>query len=148
VTDALAALLVERACERLIVDFVRRLDLGDPGSVADLFTVDGVWYWPEGDRRIEGRAALRPYFASRPADRLSRRLMTNILVTVHAPDRATATSYLTTYRVDGWSGGMAPAQLPVNVGHYEDELVSVDGEWLLSSRVLRLAFGGPTPRVS
>lgn len=36
-------LLAERACERLVVDFVHRLDLGDPGSVADLFTQDGTW---------------------------------------------------------------------------------------------------------
>jgi len=39
-------LLAERACERLIIDFVRRLDLGDPGSVAELFTPDGTWEAP------------------------------------------------------------------------------------------------------
>jgi hypothetical protein len=39
-------LLAERACERLILEFMRRLDLGDPGSVGDLFTPDGVWEWP------------------------------------------------------------------------------------------------------
>ncbi|MFE5740371.1 hypothetical protein [Streptomyces celluloflavus] len=31
--DPIARLLAERACERLINEFVRRLDLGDPGSV-------------------------------------------------------------------------------------------------------------------
>ena len=46
--------------------------------------------------------------------------MTNILVTVTARDAANATSYLTTYRVDGYAGGMLPPRLPVNVGHYED----------------------------
>ncbi len=48
----------ERACERIIVDFIHRLDLGDPSSVAELFTPDGVWHWPFGDRRIEGPARL------------------------------------------------------------------------------------------
>jgi hypothetical protein len=76
--DPLSRLLAERACERLIIDFVHRLDLGEPGSVADLFTADGIWEWPDGDRRIEGWDALRRYFGSRPADRLSRRMMTNI----------------------------------------------------------------------
>jgi hypothetical protein len=66
-------LLAERACERLIIDFVRRLDLGEPGSVTDLFTSDGVWEWPAGERRVAGRAALRRYSGTRPADRLSRR---------------------------------------------------------------------------
>lgn len=39
--DPMERLIAERACERLIVEFVRRLDLGDPGSVAELFTPDG-----------------------------------------------------------------------------------------------------------
>ncbi|MGW0763092.1 nuclear transport factor 2 family protein [Streptomyces sp. NPDC002814] len=142
--DLLAA---ERACERLIIDFVHRLDLGEPSSVADLFTEDGRWEWPEGERVIEGRDALREYFGSRPADRLSRRLMTNVLVTVASPDTATATSYFTTHRIDGHQGGMAPAGPPVQVGHYEDAFRrSTEGTWLLTSRNLFLAFAGPTPR--
>ncbi|MER6979979.1 nuclear transport factor 2 family protein [Streptomyces carpinensis] len=145
--DPLERLLAERACERLVIDFVHRLDLGDPGSVAELFTQDGVWTWPApGDgRRIEGREALRAYFASRPADRLSRRLMSNIAVTVTAADTATAVSYFTTYRVDGHIGGMVPAGPPVQIGHYADEFRQVAGAWLLARRTLHLPFGGPTP---
>ncbi len=105
-------MLAERACERIIVDFIHRLDLGDPGAVAELFTPDGVWDWPFGDRRIVGREALRTYFASRPADRLSRRLMTNLLVTVESATTARAVSYLTTYRVDGYTGGMIEPRPP------------------------------------
>jgi hypothetical protein len=51
VLDPLARLLAERACERLLVEFVSRLDLGDPAEVAALFTEDGVWEWPAGGRR-------------------------------------------------------------------------------------------------
>lgn len=141
-------LRAERACERLVIDFVHRLDLGEPASVAELFTEDGSWEWPAGDRLIKGRQALREYFGARPADRLSRRLMSNILVTATSPDTATATSYFTTYRVDGFEGGgLVPAGPPVQVGHYEDTFRrSPDGTWLLSGRVLHLAFAGPTPR--
>ncbi|MFJ9953217.1 nuclear transport factor 2 family protein [Kitasatospora sp. NPDC091207] len=145
--DPMDRLLAERACERLIVDFVRRLDLGDPASVADLFTVDGIWEWPHGGRRIEGREALRAYFGSRPADRLSRRMMTNILVTVGSATTATATSYLTTYRVDGYVDGMLPPRLPANVGHYEDTFRKVGGAWLLSARATFLPFGADTERL-
>jgi hypothetical protein len=144
--EALERLLAERECERLIIDFVRRLDLGEPSSVAELFTPDGVWEWPGGARRIEGRDALRQYFGSRPADRLSRRLMTNILVTVTSATTASATSYLTTYRVDGYAGGMLPPMLPVNVGHYEDTFRLVAGRWLLARRVAFLPFGTATGR--
>ncbi|MFD8787265.1 nuclear transport factor 2 family protein [Kitasatospora sp. NPDC059599] len=140
-------ILAEHACERIIVDFIHRLDLGEPGSVAELFTPDGVWHWPFGDRRIEGREALRAYFASRPEDRLSRRLMTNILVTVESATTARAVSYLTTYRVDGYTGGMIEPRLPANVGHYEDTFRNTDGTWLLATRTVFLPFGADTQRL-
>ncbi|WP_104818771.1 nuclear transport factor 2 family protein [Kitasatospora sp. MMS16-BH015] len=140
-------MLAERACERVIVEFIHRLDLGEPGSVAELFTPDGFWYWPHGDRRVEGREALRRYFASRPADRLSRRLMTNILVTVESETTARAVSYLTTYRVDGYAGGMIEPRLPANVGHYEDIFRRTEGSWLLAGRTVFLPFGADTERL-
>ncbi|MFE9438061.1 nuclear transport factor 2 family protein [Streptomyces sp. NPDC006602] len=148
--DPIDRLLAERACERLVIDFARRLDLGEPGSVAELFTEDGSWEWPAGGRLINGREALRQYFGSRPADRLSRRLMSNILVTVTSPDTATATSYFSTYRIDGHDGGTdpVPSGPPVQVGHYEDSFHRrPDGTWLLSARALHLPFGSPTPRM-
>jgi hypothetical protein len=147
IMPAVERLLAERACERIVVDFVHRLDLGDPGSVAELFTPDGVWRRPHGDRRVEGREALRAYFAARPADRLSRRLMTNILVTVESQTTARAVSYLTTYRVDGYAGGMVAPRLPVNVGHDEDLFRKIDGTWFLADRTVVLPFGGGTERL-
>lgn len=145
--DPLDRLLAERACERIVVEFVHMLDLGDPGDVADLFTDAGFWEWAEGDRRIEGREALRSYFAGRPADRLSRRICTNILVTVTSESTATATTYFTTYRVDGHTGGFVPPRAPTQVGHYEDTFRKVEDRWLLDSRSLYLAFAGPTERL-
>ncbi|GAA2475731.1 hypothetical protein GCM10023100_54810 [Actinocorallia cavernae] len=94
-----------------------------------------------------GRAALREYFGGRPADRLSRRLMSNVLVTVVSPHAATAVSYFSTHRVDGYTGGLVPAGPPVQIGHYADRFRRTGGRWLLASRVLHLPFGGPTPRV-
>ncbi|MET9534836.1 MULTISPECIES: nuclear transport factor 2 family protein [unclassified Streptomyces] len=145
--DPLDRLTAERACERLITDFVHRLDLGEPGDVADLFTADGVWEWLEGDRRIQGREALRTYFGSRPADRLSRRICTNIRVTLTSGSAATATTYFTTYRVDGHTDGMESPRPPTQVGHYEDTFHKIDGRWLLSTRATFLAFAGPTERL-
>ncbi|MFE2493165.1 nuclear transport factor 2 family protein [Streptomyces scopuliridis] len=144
----LERLLAERACERLITEFVRRLDLGEPGSVADLFTPDGVWEWAHDGRRVEGRDALRAYFGARPADRLSRRMSTNVLVTVDSATTATATSYFATYRVDGYTEGIVPARPPANVGHYEDTFRKAGDEWLLAARSLFLPFGGPTERLA
>lgn len=97
---------------------------------------------------MEGQDALREYFGSRPVDRLSRRMSTNVLVDVASAQSATATSYFATYRVDGYTGGMVAPRLPANIGHYEDSFRKVEGEWLLASRVLVLPFGGPTERLS
>ncbi|MBC3988244.1 nuclear transport factor 2 family protein [Streptomyces sp. AC563] len=144
-------LLAERACERLIAAFVRELDLGHPAAVADLCTADGVWEWPGGDRGVEGREALRACFGARPADRLSRHVSTNVLVTLLSPTTAGATSYFTTYRVDGHEGGMASPRAPVRVGqHYEDTdtFRRVDGRWALATRTVFLAFAGPTERLA
>ncbi|MDX3520587.1 nuclear transport factor 2 family protein [Streptomyces scabiei] len=143
--DPMERLLAERSCERLILEFVRRLDLGEPSTVCDLFTPDGVWEWPHGQRRIEGRDALREYFGSRPVDRLSRRMCTNILVTIDSRDTATATTYFATYRVDGHvDGTLVAPRLPANIGHYQDTFREIDGSWLLAKRTLVLPFGGPT----
>uniref|UniRef100_A0AAU2K1L0 Nuclear transport factor 2 family protein n=1 Tax=Streptomyces sp. NBC_00049 TaxID=2903617 RepID=A0AAU2K1L0_9ACTN len=147
--DPTDRLIAERACERLVLEFVHALDLGEPAEVAELFTEDGVWEWAWDDRRFQGREALRAYFGSRPADRLSRRLCTNILVTLTSASTATATTYFTTYRVDGHTdGGYMPPQIPTQVGHYEDAFRKVDGRWLLSRRSLFLSFAGPTERLA
>lgn len=145
--DALETMLAEHECQRLLVEFIRRLDLGDPGSVAELFTPDGTWEWPGGSRLIRGREELRTYFGSRPADRMSRRLCTNVLIDIESPVRATGTSYLVTYRVDGYQGEMVPPPSPANVGHYEDTFEHHDGRWLLARRVTQLPFGADTPRL-
>ena len=73
--------------------------------------------------------------------------MSNVLVTVTSPDTATATSYFTTYRVDGHQGGIVPPGPPVQVGTYDDTFRRTpQGTWLLTARTLHLPFGGPTPR--
>lgn len=75
--------------------------------------------------------------------------MTNLLVTVASSTQASATSYLTTYRADGYSGsGMVAPRPPTNVGHYDDTFRFTDGRWLITHRSLFLAFGGPTDRIS
>ena len=107
------ALVAEyRVSRHTVREAVRRLDLGTPSEVAELFTDDGVWEWPAGGRHVQGREELARYFGSRPADRLSRRLCTNVLVTVRSPDHAGATSYFTTYRIDGWTGDLQSPPAP------------------------------------
>ena len=104
-----------------------------------MWTIRWRGCWPSG--RVSGCSP-----SSWRADRLSRRLCTNVLVTVRSPDEAAATSYFATYRVDGWAGQLQPPPPPTQVGHNEDVFRRVDGVWLLASRTTVLAFGGSTPR--
>jgi hypothetical protein len=69
-------------------------------------------------------------------------------VTLTSVATATATTYFTTFRVDGHTHGFMPPRSPTQVGHYEDAFLKVDGLWLLRSRSrsLFLAFAGPTER--
>ncbi len=68
-------------------------------------------------------------------------------MTVTSASTAEATTYFTTYRVDGHTGGTVPPRPPVQVGHYEDVFRRTDGRWLLARRTLFLAFAGPTDRL-
>ncbi|MFE2481475.1 nuclear transport factor 2 family protein, partial [Streptomyces sp. NPDC059389] len=108
----------------------------------------GTCECPSGTRRISPPGPLRSFRSQRPADRLSRRICTNILVTVTSADTAAAISYFTTYRVDGYSEGLIPPRPPVQVGHYEDTFRKVDDTWLLTTRTLFLSFAGPTERLN
>lgn len=128
------------------MELVHRLDLGEPADAAELFTPDGEWEWPAGERRVAGREALRACFGGRPTDRLSRRLVTNVRIDVHGPDAARGTSYLTTFRVDGHRGEPLPPGPPVQVGHYGDTFERRDVAWRLAHRTRYLAFAGPTPK--
>ncbi|MFJ3497896.1 nuclear transport factor 2 family protein [Streptomyces sp. NPDC086091] len=106
--DPIEQLLAERACQRLLLDLVRRFDHGEPGSVAELFTEDGTWAWPAGDRLVRGRAALRTYFgthlARSPRGTGTGLVMSSVQVEVTSPDTASATSYFTAFLLGGGVG--------------------------------------------
>jgi hypothetical protein len=146
----------ETACERVIHEYTRRLELGELGSVGDLFTPDGVWEWPEGGQRVEGRAALDEFFGSRPADPLAGHISTNFVLDVDTPTTAFTRTTFTTQRDDGYSplatvalAFQLPAEgYPANMGYYEDAFRRIDGMWLFARRVLVMELGRPTEPVS
>jgi ketosteroid isomerase-like protein len=111
--DDLARLVAERACERLLVEYVRRVDFGEAASLADLFAADGIWE-AEG-LVLDGREAIRTHFLRRQGviRRVSRHLVTNVAVDVEAPDAARSLSYFANLRVDRAEGDLS---LPVAIG--------------------------------
>ncbi|MFO7324403.1 MAG: nuclear transport factor 2 family protein [Pseudomonadota bacterium] len=122
--------------EDLQARYLFAFDWGDADGYANTFTEDGVLNFGWGE--IRGRDAIRAFIAGdgeRPEPpegqrrRVGRHIISNIVVKVDG-DRATGRAYwthMTTNENDGYG--------TVDFfGHYEDEMVKVDGEWLFSRR--------------
>jgi ketosteroid isomerase-like protein len=136
-------MLVERACERLIVEYSRLVDFGEAAAVADLFTEDARW---EGtDLLLEGREQIREWFERRQevTRRVSRHVCANIAVEVVSASEATGLCYLINYRHDRREGEESlpvPAEVPKWVGELHDGFRLTDDGWRFSSRRVTTAF--------
>jgi uncharacterized protein (TIGR02246 family) len=126
--------------EDLQARYLFALDFQDPQAYANTFTEDGVLDYGAGP--IKGRKAIADMVAGmkertkqqrekdaslRPS--AGRHSITNIVIAVNG-DKATSVAY--------WShmGNANPERKSVvnSFGHYEDELVKVNGQWLFSKR--------------
>jgi uncharacterized protein (TIGR02246 family) len=140
----ISRLLAERACERLIYQYASFVDGGEAARVADLFTTDGVWTGADG-RSLNGQDQVRAAFSGRQGltRRLSRHVMTNILIDVLTDTEASGTAYLINYRHDG-TGDTAekpgPARHPKFVGDYHFEFRGENGEWRIATLRFDLIF--------
>lgn len=152
---------VDRALiEDLQARYLFALDFRDPEAYAATFTEDGVLDYGAG--QIKGRKAIAEMVAGmrkrdeerrakdtsglRPA--AGRHSITNIVIKVNG-DKATSVAY---WHHMGNDNPERKAQLN-SFGHYEDELVKVNGEWLFSKRkiyneqIAEWAAGGDNPVV-
>src|SRR5262245_40927101 len=101
--DELQKLLAERACERLINEYARRVDFGDAAAIACLVTEDSRW---EGDRGFAGGERIRGWLTGREGvtRRVSRHVCTNVMVEVLSPTQARSHCYMVNYRHDRAEG--------------------------------------------
>ena len=152
---ALAAVLACTACSKfdgssygedraLIEDLQARylfaFDWGDAEGYANTFAEDGVLNFGWGE--YKGRQAIRGFMErddesgeqSRPSTpegerpRVGRHIISNIVVNIDG-DRATGRAYWTHMTTGPTGYGTVDF-----FGHYEDEMVKVNGEWLFSRR--------------
>ena len=73
--------LAKCACREVIEQSVRHVDNGDAEAFSRLFTDDAVLVRPSG-AALHGRAAIRQSYAARPAQRITRHLVTGTVVEV------------------------------------------------------------------
>jgi hypothetical protein len=132
VDPALQTLLHERACERLLVEYVRRVDFGEASKLADLFVQDGVW---EADELVlDGREAIRAHFLRREGvvRRVSRHFLANVAIDLEGDgDAASGLAYFANVRFDRADGDRSlpvPAGLPKYTGEYRSAFVRDDDD--------------------
>ena len=139
-TERLAA---ESACRDLVMKAALRTDAGDHDGFAALFALDAVVTRP-GGQPLQGRDAILASYRSRPADRITRHVVTNCVVEVESPTQARATSY-----VQVWSATAGADATPfglkahdrIALGEFCDRFVQVPGEdWRIASRQARFVM--------
>lgn len=128
-------LIAEALCARLIYRFAAANDAGDWEETASLFVEDGLFARPSApDHPVSGRAAILAAFQARPA-RVTRHIVSNVIVTVENDTEAQAHSLIQLY-VQGDDGRATP---PL-VGEFHDKLVLVSAGWRFRERRGSLAF--------
>ncbi len=128
---------IERACERLVYEYSRALDLGHLGPAADFFAANGSMSRPMSpDQVIEGREAIRASLLTRPKGLLTKHLATNVLIDVESRDAARGISYLTMIATTPPAAGKPPfaSQGPLFFGEFRDRFVRENGDWKFLER--------------
>ena len=135
--------LAKCACREVIEQSVRHVDNGDAEALSRLFTDDAVLVRPSG-AALHGRAAIRQSYAERPAQRITRHLVTGTVVEVAQDDQARARSYVLL-----WTGSSdapaspfgTPADPRQLVGEFDDQLRRLsDGSWRIARREARFVL--------
>lgn len=116
----------ELAIRRLLAEYCHLTDDGRFEALVELFTEDGAFWF--GDLGGVGRDTVRAWFEeNQPARLRGKHLMTNSVIDI-AGGRATVTSDFLFVAFE--DGRLAPAM----AGRYLDELVRIDGRWLIARR--------------
>ena len=133
---------IELACSKLCNQFAVFNDAGSHEALVALFTEDGRYARPtDPDNFVSGRAAILAAFIARPKDKITRHLITNIVVNVTGAKTAQGLCYVTLF--NGSTANPAErfgfkANPSVLIGEYHDEFVLTESGWKFSQRVGRL----------
>jgi hypothetical protein len=124
--------------EDLQARYLFALDFNDPDLYVSTFTPDGILDYRSGE--VVGREAIREVIAGMPGNQPSedglrpaagRHQITNVVLEISGDAARGRSSW---FHV----GNDNPERRPTlgGFGHYEDELVKMDGQWYFSKRVI------------
>lgn len=142
--NAMERLAIEHACTRLMNQFAIFNDSGRFAELADLFTDDAQYARPIApDALIAGRDNIRATFEARPKERVGRHFISNIIIDVHSPERASGMCYVSLFsgNVDKPAEKFGLQAIPPQlVGEFHDEFVLTKDGWKFSLRKGRIIF--------
>lgn len=129
----------EQLCRDLVTSAAVLVDTQNYEGFAALFTEDGILCRP-GAEPLQGRAAIIASYRSKPAERITRHLLSNTLVQLASDTQAHATS-----NVLLWAGNITdpagpfgrPLQGRQVVGEFEDWFVLTVEGWRIQRREAR-----------
>lgn len=140
--DHLQHLLIDQACRELVLRAARHADANAPASLARLFTNDAVLVRPNAEP-VHGREAIQNTYEQRPADRLTRHLVTNIVVGIESATQARALSYVLLWAGTGTDMPGAfgrPASGRQVVGEFDDRFALTPDGWRIARREARFVL--------
>lgn len=138
---------IERACARLVLEFAKLNDDLDHEALASLFTDDCIFVRPlDRAHPYYGRDKIHAIFRDRKA-RLTRHVMTNILINVVSPTEATGNSYVTMLSAPDPEKPWPREGAGIFVGAFDDKFVKTPAGWKFKERIGNVALyqGGEVP---
>jgi hypothetical protein len=141
--NSLQRIEIRLALEDLNSGFTHCLDHDQIDELIDLFTEDALY--THGERRSEGRAAIRALFERRGAAgiRTCRHLGTGLRLEIDSPTLARGSSVCLTFAFDG-PPPVTPAT-PYLVADFEDTYrLCSDGRWRIAVRHIQRIFTAAT----
>ena len=137
--DDLTLIKIRLALQDLNAAFTYLLDHDKTDDLVDLFTEDAVY--THGERRSEGRTAIRMLFAARSATgvRTTRHVSSGLILHIDDESSARGTSVCLTFAYDG-APPITPAT-PYLVADFDDAYrLCADGRWRIAVRDIRRIF--------
>lgn len=128
--------LIEHACTRLVLESVAANDRQDYEAFAAMFTSDGLLHRPNGEP-LCGHDEIVESYRTRPRNRITRHICTNVLVHVESPRFARGTAYVVLYSADSLQAVKnfgAKCDSRTLIGELEDRFqLTMDG-WRIAER--------------
>jgi len=142
--NQLETLVIKSDCADVITRYALAVNEWDRDAFVALFAPDAVWQRPAGDPMI-GHAAIRAFMEAQPTDKVLRHVNGGILIEPVDGEHAQAWSQTTVYDDREAIAVPARAAAPDMVVEYRDELVKIDGSWLIARRDTTIVFRSELP---